>query len=120
MKGPDDGQFERRKTRVGEEQLEVIKVAGGGVDADRQVQRLRRRVERKEVGIGDALIVLEGAHKHAAGAVLLAEMDFLQGFFAVALGLNSHPPQTLRNLPPYPRQPPVVAPPNPRLNLYPP
>src|SRR5437879_12538322 len=80
------------------------------MDADRQVQRLRRRVERKEVGIGDALIVLEGAHEHAAGAVLLAEMDFLQGFFAVAHGWNHDTTQELRSLAPDARQQAVVAP----------
>ncbi len=88
-----DRQFRAAEAAFGGIDVAHGKAVVAGMKADRQVEFLRHLVEPEEIRIGEAHFGFQAAHEYAAGAVLLAEGDFLARLLHGAQGRHHHPAQ---------------------------
>ena len=110
MKRAHDRQLEHREGGVLDVEVVVDDRAVGRMDADRQVELLRRLVEREEIGMRQRQIAFQTAHEHAARAVLPAERELRADPVHRLQGGHDDPAEPPAPLRPDVGQPAVVGP----------
>src|SRR5918992_606295 len=97
MERADDGNTKLPKAAsavvLGHE-VDDLRVAVTDMHPDSQIEAAHVLVERIEIGIGDEPVPFDATHEYAAGAVLLAEPQFLQRRAHIKQRQNAYPSQT--------------------------
>src|SRR3972149_636065 len=89
-------------------QIDDVRVGVAHMHANGQVQAADLFVKRIEIRIGDQPVSLDAAHENAAGALLLAKLEFLQRRAHVEQRQDAYPAQPPLALPVNVGEPAVI------------
>jgi hypothetical protein len=93
VKGRKHRHFETRKTILPLEQLHPIKVSRGSMNTNRQIRHFRHLVQRKEIGMAEALVVDKAAAEDAASSMGFGKAHLRHSACHIDHGNDSDPTQ---------------------------